>query len=130
MIPLRDDNPTRITPYITVALIAANVAVFMYQLSLPAQAVNRFVYQFGAIPAVVVGTQALPAPVALIPPFLSVFTSMFLHGGFMHIIGNMLYLWIFGNNVEEAMGHSRFTVFYLASGVLASAAHIHPVSSG
>jgi membrane associated rhomboid family serine protease len=124
MIPFRDDNPTRITPYVTVAIIAANVAVFMYQLSLSAPAVNRFIYEFGAIPAVVLGTQALPAQIALIPPFLSIFTSMFLHGGFMHIIGNMLYLWIFGNNIEEAMGHARFFLFYLVSGVLASTAHI------
>lgn len=124
MIPLRDDNPTRITPYVTFTIIAANVAVFMYQLSLPAPAVNRFIYEFGTIPAVVLGTQALPAQIALIPPSLSIFTSMFLHGGFMHIIGNMLYLWIFGNNIEEAMGHSRFFLFYMVSGVLASTAHI------
>ena len=124
MIPLRDDNPTRITPYVTVTIIAANVAVFMYQLSLPAPAVTRFVYEFGTIPAVVLGTQALPAQIVLIPPLLSIFTSMFLHGGFMHIIGNMLYLWIFGNNIEEAMGHSRFFLFYMVSGVLASTAHI------
>ena len=124
MIPLRDDNPTRITPYVTVTIIAANVAVFMYQLSLPAPAVTRFVYEFGTIPAVVLGTQALPAQIVLIPPLLSIFTSMFLHGGFMHIIGNMLYLWIFGNNVEDFLGSFRFAVFYILSGLGASLAHI------
>jgi membrane associated rhomboid family serine protease len=124
MIPLHDDNPTRIKPVLTVMLIAANVLVFFYQLSLGPRQEQTLVYQYGAIPAVVVGTRHLPAQLAAIPPVLSLFTSMFLHGGFLHIIGNMLYLWIFGNNIEEAMGRARFLVFYLVCGVLAALAHI------
>jgi membrane associated rhomboid family serine protease len=124
MIPLRDDNPTRSTPVLTVMLIAVNALVFIYQLSLGQRQEQALVFQFGAIPAVIVGSRSLPEQLAAIPPIFSLFTSMFLHGGFMHIIGNMLYLWIFGNNIEDAMGRARFLVFYLACGVLAALAHI------
>jgi membrane associated rhomboid family serine protease len=123
MIPLRDDNPTSITPVITVGLIAMNVVVFLYQLSLGPQGERLLVYQYGSIPAVIFGAQNLPTDVQVIPPTLSLFTSMFLHGGFMHLIGNMLYLWIFGNNIEDAMGHVRYVVFYLVTGLAASLAH-------
>jgi len=105
-------------------LLAANVLVFVYQISLGAKAGELFVYQYGAIPAVVTGTQSLPPALVAIPPIFSVFTSMFLHGGLLHIAGNMLYLWIFGNNVEDAMGHVRFIIFYLLSGLAASFSHI------
>ena len=124
MIPLRDDNPTSTLPVLTVALIAANVLVFFYQISLGPEASEELVYQFGAIPAAVTGSRALPAALAVIPPIFSVFTSMFLHGGWIHLIGNMLYLWIFGNNIEDAMGHIRYLVFYLLCGVAASFSHI------
>jgi len=124
VIPLHDDNPTRTKPVLTVLLIAANVLVFMYQLSLGPRQEQALVFQFGAIPAVIVGTRSLPDQLAAIPPLFSLFTSMFLHGGFLHIIGNMLYLWIFGNNIEDAMGRARFLVFYLTCGVLAALAHI------
>jgi membrane associated rhomboid family serine protease len=124
MFPLKDDNPIQIFPIVTWALIAVNVAVFLYQLSLGPQSSQLFIYQYGAIPAVVTGGQSLPEAVAAIPPVLSVFTSMFLHGGWMHLIGNLWFLWIFGNNIEEAMGGLRFIVFYLACGILASWSHI------
>ncbi len=124
MIPLRDDNPTTIKPVVTVTLIVLNVLVFLYQFSLGPQQGQLFVYQFGAIPAVIFGERTLPPEVQAIPSTLSIFTSMFLHGGFMHLIGNMLYLWIFGNNIEDAMGHARFVIFYLLSGVAASFAHV------
>ncbi len=123
MIPLRDDNPTKIVPLMTVGLIILNVLVFLYQRSLGPAGDEVFIYQFGAIPAVIFGSQTLPSELAAIPATFSVLTSMFLHGGFMHLIGNMLYLWIFGNNVEDAMGHGRFIVFYLLAGVAASMAH-------
>jgi membrane associated rhomboid family serine protease len=123
MIPLRDDNPTNIVPVMTVGLIALNVLVFLYQISLGPGGAEVFIYQFGAIPAVIFGSQSLPSELVAIPASLSVFTSMFLHGGFLHLIGNMLYLWIFGNNVEDAMGHGRFILFYLLTGVAASMAH-------
>ena len=125
MFPLKDDNPTTIKPIITVTLIAINVLVFAYQFFLLGPRSSQlFVYQYGAIPAVVVGHQSLPANISAIPPVLSVFTSMFLHGGLMHLIGNMWFLWIFGNNIEDAMGHLRFVAFYLICGVIASWSHI------
>jgi membrane associated rhomboid family serine protease len=126
MFPLKDDNPTTITPVVTWALIAVNAAVFLYQVSLGPKASQVFVYQYGAIPAVVTGVQSLPAMLAAIPPFLSIFTSMFLHGSWMHLIGNMWYLWIFGNNIEEAMGGFRYLAFYLVCGLLASMSQILP----
>jgi len=124
MFPLRDDNPTTITPLVTWALIAINVLVFFYQLSLGPRASELFAYKYGAIPAVVVGTRNLPDNLAVIPPAGSLLTSMFLHGGWMHLIGNMWFLWVFGNNIEEAMGSLRFALFYLICGLLASATHI------
>jgi membrane associated rhomboid family serine protease len=129
MFPLRDDNPTTMTPFVTWALIAINVAVFLYQISLSPSAAQLFVYQFGAIPAVVFGVKSLPAQVAAIPPLMSIVTSMFLHGGWMHLVGNMWFLWIFGNNIEEAMGHARYLAFYLICGILASASHIFSSSN-
>jgi membrane associated rhomboid family serine protease len=124
MFPLRDDNPITITPIVTWVLIVMNVAVFLYQVSLSPGAAQLLAYQFGAIPAVVLGTKSLPADFAAIPPLLSIFTSMFLHGGWMHVVGNMWFLWIFGNNIEEAMGHARYLAFYLICGILASAGHV------
>ncbi len=117
MIPLRDDNPTRRTPVVTVALILANLAVFAYEISLPREALESFVVRMGVIPAEF--TTGISLPPALPLP-LTLFTSMFLHGGLMHLGGNMLYLWIFGNNIEEATGPFRFIVFYLASGLAAA----------
>lgn len=123
MIPLHDDNPTRTQPIFTVGIIAACVLVFFYQVSLGAKAGQTFVFQYGAIPAVIFGLQSLPFEVQVIPASFSLLTSMFLHGGFMHLIGNMLYLWIFGNNIEDAMGHLRFVLFYLVCGVAAAMSH-------
>jgi membrane associated rhomboid family serine protease len=124
MFPLRDDNPIKIVPFVTWALIAVNVMIFLYEVSLGPGSLQVFVYQYGAIPAVVVREQNLPARIAAIPPIISLFTSMFLHGGWMHLIGNMWYLWIFGNNIEEAMGHLRYVVFYLVCGLVASGSHV------
>ncbi len=124
MFPLRDDNPVSSFPAVTVVLIAANVLVFLYQASLGPRAGQLFIYQYGAIPSVVVGTESLPARLATVPPVFSLFTSMFLHGGWMHLIGNMWYLWIFGDNIEEAMGRFRYLVFYLVAGFLASVSHV------
>jgi membrane associated rhomboid family serine protease len=123
MIPLHDDNPTRIKPIFTVGLIAVTVFVFGYQLSLGPKAGQTFVYQYGAIPAVLFGFESLPSQIQMIPAPFSLITSMFLHGGIMHLVGNMLYLWIFGNNIEDAMGHGRFVLFYLICGVIAALSH-------
>jgi membrane associated rhomboid family serine protease len=121
MIPLKDDIPTRSAPVVTVALIALNLAAFAYQLSLAgggasaARAAQVFVLEFGLIPCRLSG--ACTSSVDLPAPTLTVFTSMFLHGGVFHIAGNMLYLWIFGNNVEDTLGRGRFLAFYLLSGI-------------
>jgi len=124
MFPLKDDNPTNIIPIITWMLIAINAGAFLYQISLGPRDSRLFVYQYGAVPAVVTGEQSLPKSIAVVPPFLTIFTSMFLHGGWMHLIGNMWYLWIFGNNIEEAMGGLRYLLFYLICGFLASLSQI------
>lgn len=123
MIPLRDDNPAHITPIITVSFIVLCTLVYLYQASLPPQPGELFVYRFGAIPATVFGNAALPPEIHGAAPLVALVTSMFLHGGWMHLIGNMLYLWIFGDNVEDAMGHARFTIFYVLCGILAVFSH-------
>jgi membrane associated rhomboid family serine protease len=119
MIPIRDENPTRITPYVTWGLIAAILGVFAAQLSLGSRGA-WLVADFGAVPALLLGEQAGAPPWLWATPF----TALFLHGGLMHVAGNLLYLWIFGNNVEEAMGHGRFLAFYLLCGLLATAGHV------
>ena len=124
MIPLHDDNPTQRTPILTIAFIAACTLVFLYQVSLPEEPGQLFVLRYGAIPAALFGhSTALPPEVAALPAFANLITSMFLHGGWMHLIGNMLYLWIFGNNIEDVMGHPRFAVFYLVCGIVAALSH-------
>ncbi len=122
MLPLHDDNPTTLRPFITVGLIAVCVAVFLYQNSLSEREATLFVLTYGAIPAELFGHGSAPALWAM-PHWLTPVTSMFLHGGWMHLIGNMLFLWVFGNNVEDAMGHGRFVVFYGLCGLVAVAAH-------
>jgi rhomboid family protein len=107
MIPLRDVIPSRTTPIVTVTLIVLNVLVFLFELSL-GNDLDQFLFAFGLVPADF--------------SLLTLFTSMFLHGGFLHVGGNMLYLWIFGDNVEDRMGHGRFIVFYLMCGIGAAVA--------
>ena len=126
MIPLRDDNPTTIQPVVTIILIVLSSLIFLWQLSLGSRGFEAAVMSLGVIPATLLGGKTLPPELALVPPTLTVFTSMFLHGGWMHLIGNMLYLWIFGNNVEDAMGHLRFVIFYLLCGVAAVLAQSLP----
>ncbi|MBI1736957.1 MAG: rhomboid family intramembrane serine protease [Candidatus Rokubacteria bacterium] len=133
MIPLKDDIPSQTPPVVTVTFIVLNALAFLYQLSLemgPGQsrqalgAAEAFVYEFGLVPCRLTGScpaASVPALIEDFPhPFVTIFTSMFLHGGLFHIAGNMLYLWIFGNNVEDTLGHGRFAVFYLACGVAAA----------
>jgi membrane associated rhomboid family serine protease len=125
MIPLRDDNPTRTTPFVNYALIAACVGVFAWQVSLGARA-EAAIYAFGLIPDVLLGNARLPPEIATVPAWMTVFTSMFLHGGVMHLVGNMLYLWIFADNVEDRFGHGRFVAFYLLCGIGAALAQALP----
>ncbi len=119
MIPLHDDNPTDLWPVFTVLFISACVLAFVWQFSLGTVANQQAVYSLGVIPAVLLDKVSLPPELAKIPAELTILTSMFLHGGLMHLGGNMLYLWIFGNNVEDALGHVRFIVFYVLCGVAA-----------
>ncbi len=118
LIPLKDDNPTSRTPVVTLGLIAANVAVFVLQAAAPG-GLNASVLRFGAIPLRIFHPGAAGLPEAAVPALLTLLTSMFLHGGLLHIGGNMLYLWIFGNNVEDVLGRARFLGFYLLSGLAA-----------
>jgi membrane associated rhomboid family serine protease len=123
MLPLNDDNPTEITPVVTITFIAACVLVFFYQSSLPPRFGEQFVFQYGAIPALLFGHAVPPSEWGPTPPAATLLTSMFLHGSWMHLLGNMLYLWIFGNNIEDVMGHGKFIIFYVACGILAALTH-------
>jgi membrane associated rhomboid family serine protease len=123
MLPLNDDNPIHSTPVATVTFIIACCMVFLYQGSLLSSRGEIFIYQYGAIPAVLFGQAALPPEVMAIPAAATVLTSMFLHGSWMHLIGNMLYLWIFGNNIEDVMGSVKFVIFYLLCGAIAALSH-------
>lgn len=117
MFPIHDDNSIRIIPFVTYTLIVICVAVFIYQITLDPQSQQTFIYALGLIPAVIFGEDVLSPALVWVPTYTTIFTSMFLHGGWMHLIGNMLYLWVFGNNIEAAMGHVKFIVFYLLCGV-------------
>lgn len=123
MLPLRDNVPTRRFPVVTVTVIVINVLVYLLEVVLDlGGSLDDFLFRWGVIPYDVTRAFNLEEALTLI-------TAMFLHGGFMHIAGNMLYLWIFGNNVEDAMGRGRFVLFYLLCGVLASLAQILPAPS-
>jgi len=129
VIPLKDDVPSQSVPLVTLAVIGLNVAAFFYQLTLQMgpdpdtqRAAEDFVLEFGVVPCRLTGQCRVPGD--FLHPVLTVFTSMFLHGGLLHLGGNMLYLWIFGNNVEDTLGHGRFVVFYLTSGLAAALAQI------
>ncbi|MFQ5693868.1 MAG: rhomboid family intramembrane serine protease, partial [Nitrospinota bacterium] len=129
LIPLKDENPTRITPYVTFVIIGLNLLGFFMELQAPtALARQKLIFGMGAIP-VRFFREFGSLPDFYLPVWMTVFTSLFLHAGWIHLGGNMLYLWIFGNNVEEYLGHVRFAVFYLLSGVVATWAHILVASS-
>jgi membrane associated rhomboid family serine protease len=126
VIPLRDRNPTRRTPFVTYGLIAACFAVFAVELSITASggdaALGRFFREWGAVPADI--SAALEAGDLFGSAMLGAFTSMFLHGGWAHILGNMLFLWIFGNNVEDRLGPIPFLLFYVVGGLAAAFAQV------
>ena len=110
MFPIGDENNgRRLTPFVNYTLIAINVLVFFYQITLPEPELVEFIYRWGAIP------REISAGVDL----FALLTSMFLHGGWLHLGGNMLFLWVFGNNIEDSMGRGRFIAFYLLSGIVA-----------
>jgi membrane associated rhomboid family serine protease len=132
-LPLKDSNPLKVIPYqlVTVAIIALCVAVFLWQSVLPEPAAEAVAWSYGVIPAVLFDRLELPPELAVIPAEATVVTSMFLHAGWLHLGGNMLYLWVFGDNVEDSMGHARFAIFYLLCGVAAVLTHglIDPLST-
>ena len=117
MIPLKDDNPTNSKPIITYCLIAICVFVFLIELSSASYRNGTFFYSYGLIPSVFLGKLKLESNMHVIPAYLTVLTSMFVHGGFMHLIGNMLYMWIFADNIEDSLGKAKFLIFYLLCGV-------------
>ena len=117
MIPIGDVNPRRHFPAVTLAIVVVNVLAFLYQLTLPDVALERFILTAGAVPYRITHDFGLPAA-------FTMFTSMFLHGGWTHILGNMLYLWIFGDNVEEHLGRLNYLIFYLGAGLAALVAQI------
>jgi membrane associated rhomboid family serine protease len=119
MIPLKDDTPSALPPYVTVSLMVVCVAVFLWQRTLDLDAGRRAVDALGAIPAVLLTDARLPVDLQWVPRYASLLTYMFLHGGWLHLLGNMLYLWIYGDNVEDAMGHARYLLFYGLCGVAA-----------
>jgi membrane associated rhomboid family serine protease len=127
MFPIRDDTPRFSTPYITYFIIALNVAVFLFELLVGAQsgrALNGLMYQFGVVPAHFDRALAGASNASLPALSLTILTSMFLHASWLHIIGNMWFLWIFGDNLEDYLGHFSYLVFYLVSGVAAMFTHI------
>jgi rhomboid family protein len=133
VIPYRDENPTTLPPIVTVGIIALNCLVWVFVEGLGAsQAVAAAVCNYGLIPGEVLqrvppgsGFEMAPGLFCAVgagPHYWTILTSMFMHGGWMHLIGNMVFFWVFGNNIEDAMGHSRFAVFYVVCGVVAAAA--------
>jgi len=125
-LPLSDGTPrVRIgLTYVTYGLLAACVIMFLYQLSVRHPIDMRLVYGLGSIPAVLLGEAQLPPGLEMLDPWMTLISYQFLHGGWDHIIGNLLFLWVFADNVEDVMGHGRFLVFYLLCGVLAGLAHV------
>jgi len=122
MIPLKDDNPTRTFPFINIALIVANVLAFLYQLSLPPHASQVFLMANATIPARI--PAFLAGHVGFKTAFDPLLTSMFLHGGWMHLLGNMLFLYIFGDNIEDSFGHVPYLIFYLFCGIGSGLVHV------
>jgi len=131
MIPLKDDAPRLATPYMTWFLLALNVVAFLFELSLQPANRTEFFFQFGVVPDhitdALAGTGGISKQAVIVP----VLTSMFLHASWLHLLGNMMALWIFGDNIEGYLGHFRYLLFYLGCGVLAAAIHVlfNPSSS-
>jgi membrane associated rhomboid family serine protease len=117
MIPLKDDNPTSNKPIVTYCLIGLCIFIFLMQVTSQSYKTGQLFYSYGLIPSVLMGHNQLPLDIYAVPTYLTIFTSMFMHGGVMHLIGNMLYMWIFADNIEDNLGPSKFLVFYLLAGI-------------
>jgi len=135
MFPYKDDNPTELVPIVTVGIIAANVLVWLFVQGMGSpEALVRSVCNLGLVPGELLqtakagrGVELAPGLFCMVdahPHYTTLLTSMFTHGGWLHLIGNMVFLWVFGNNIEDVMGHARFVVFYLVCGIAAAAAQI------
>lgn len=125
MIPIKDSQRPRTRPFVNWVLILVNLAVFAYELTLSESALTAFTLRYGVIPAVVTNPGAFsPRVIAETAGLLGLVTSLFIHVGWVHALGNMLYLFVFGDNVEDLMGHGRYLIFYLAVGIAASMAHV------
>lgn len=120
MVPLNDENPTSKTAFVVYGLIVTNVLLFLYEISLSDIQLRQFFYSWAVVPCQLSNTCSVSLPTSPLPEWLTLFSAQFLHGGWLHLGGNMLFLWIFGNNVEDCLGHVKFLIFYLACGVLAS----------
>jgi rhomboid family protein len=120
MFPISDDNPRMGTPIVAWSIIGVCVLVFLWQLSLGEEQGQVAVFQYGMIPARLFGAAELRPELAAVPAWSTVLTSMFMHGGVLHLALNMLFLWIFGDNVEDSIGHLRYLVFYLVCGAAAA----------
>jgi membrane associated rhomboid family serine protease len=118
LIPYKDDNPTSIFPYVTIGIIACNTLIFLLQVFSPS-GMEKVVYAYGAIPHSILTFEKTQP----IHPTLTIFTAMYMHGGVFHLAGNMLYLWIFGNNIEDKLGRIRFILFYTFCGIIAAYSH-------
>ncbi|MBS0472635.1 MAG: rhomboid family intramembrane serine protease [Proteobacteria bacterium] len=119
MIPLSDENPARLPPVVTVGLILACLAVFLFELTYDEAGLDLLLSQYGFTPAYLLPAEGSQLPHLPVPVWVTFVTSLFLHAGWMHVLGNMLYLWIFGNNIEDAFGHLKFIAFYLVCGIAA-----------
>jgi len=124
MIPLKDDNPTSGKPIVTYFIIGLCIFIFIIQLSSNTYRTGELFYSYGLIPSVLMGHDKLPLDLYAIPAYATIFSSMFMHGGFMHLIGNMLYMWIFADNIEDNLGPTKFIIFYLFSGIGAAMAQV------
>ena len=123
MIPIRDDTPRFSTPYVTYFLIALNVLVFLFELSLGPRSRNMLMFEFGIVPTHITGLLQGAPNTSVGTAFIPIFTSMFLHASWLHLIGNMWVLWIFGDNIEDYLGHFVYVVFYFVSGLAAALLH-------
>ena len=124
MIPLKDDNPTSGKPLVTYFIIGLCVIIFFAQLGSETYRTGQLFYSYGLIPSVLMGHDLLPQNLYAIPGYLTIFSSMFLHGGFMHLAGNMLYMWIFADNIEDNLGPTKFILFYLLCGLGAAMSQV------
>jgi membrane associated rhomboid family serine protease len=124
MIPLRDDQPRFSTPFVTYFLVALNLLIFLFEAALTPDSLKTLLYQFGMVPANITNYLSGSSRLGLVAVLLPALTSMFLHGSWMHVIGNMWFLWIFGDNIEDYLGHFSYLSFYLASGLAAAFAQV------